>query len=93
LAPAKQLRTLLLGARGSAVSLNTIYFHRFPLGWWRRFSDRGSVRIFPWRTLGTREQRFLGKAVLARLFAWEDKFPRFFASIGLYPMIVIKKHD
>jgi SAM-dependent methyltransferase len=92
-APAKFLRALFQRRRKSSDTLNTIYFHRFALGWWRRFSDQGAVRILPWRTLGTREQRLLGEGVLSKLFLWEESFPGLFARIGLYPMIVIKKHD
>jgi SAM-dependent methyltransferase len=78
-------------------TLSTIYFHRHPLAWWDQFGDSGTISIYPWRTFATREQRLLfpsnrlGKAMFAGLFKLENRYPRVFAAIGCYPMIVIRK--
>lgn len=74
-----------------------IYFRPFSLSWWRRFENRCEVSIKPWRTLSTPVQRRLvpggatGERLLAGLFRLEDRYPRFFAAVGVYPMIVMRR--
>jgi SAM-dependent methyltransferase len=95
--PLRRMARVLIPRRSNGETLGTIYFHRHPLVWWEQFNDSGTVRIYPWRTLSTREQQALfpnnrlGKAMFSGLFALEDRYPRFFAAIGCYPMIVIEK--
>lgn len=97
LAPLRKLAGLLKPRAERGDTPDTIYFRPFPLAWWKRFEDTGSVHIYPWRTLSTRVQLSLipgnlfGKWLLSKLFALEDLFPKFFVYIGCYPMIVIKK--
>lgn len=74
-----------------------LYFRSLPLTWWRRFRDVGEVRIYPWRTFTSQTQRLLfpdnklGELMFRALFRLEDAFPRFFALVGCYPMIVIRR--
>lgn len=74
-----------------------LYFHPLPLGWWQRFTDVASVRVYPWRTFEATTQKALmpdnrfGKWLLQVLFALEDKLPGLFVKIGQYPMIVLTK--
>ena len=96
-APARKLGRAIRPMRNAGESPNTIYFYRYPLSWWNRFNDSGIVSIHPWRTFSTRDQRILffnnrlGTRILAKLFALEDRYPRFFCTIGCYPMIVVQK--
>jgi SAM-dependent methyltransferase len=95
--PLRKLIKLLKPSRNVGETPSTIYFHRFPITWWSRFADSGTVSIYPWRTFSSREQRllffdnWLGSKMLSGLFKLEERFPRLFRSIGCYPMIVIKK--
>lgn len=99
LSPLRKIARLLRSRRNEGESLGTIYFHRYPLSWWKRFSDLGTVQIYSWRTFSTREQQAffpdnkLGVAMFSALFALEDRYPRLFSTIGCYPMIVITKKD
>ena len=96
-----RLQRLTSGVRRPAAAAgqmpDTLYFQPFPLAWWQRFTDAGRVTIYPWRTFSSRVQQSLipgnrfGEWLLARLFSAEARFPRFFARIGCYPMIVIRK--
>jgi ubiquinone/menaquinone biosynthesis C-methylase UbiE len=73
------------------------YFHSYGLDWWQRFDDVSEVRILPWRSFGTVEQKKLfpnnrlGRGMFAVLFWLEDRFPNFFAAHFQYPMIVMTK--
>ena len=95
--PLRRLARAIFRSADSGTTPDTIYFHRYPLRWWNRFRDSGALEIYPWRTFSTREQKALfpdnrlGTRMLSLLFALEDKYPRFFSSIGCYPMIVITK--
>jgi SAM-dependent methyltransferase len=97
LSPVRRLARKLLRRTAPNDDSGELYFYRHPLSWWDRFRDSGSVRILPWRTFSTRELKTLipdnrwGARILSALFAWEDRFPRFFTAIGCYPMIVIRK--
>jgi SAM-dependent methyltransferase len=97
LSPLRKIVRLLRPRQNEGETLDAIYFHRYPRIWWKRFTDLGTVQIHPWRTFGTREQRTffpdnrLGVAMFSGLFALEDRYPRFFSAVGLYPMIVITK--
>lgn len=74
-----------------------IFFHPFPLRWWRQFQDIADVQIHPWRTFEVRVQKLLfpdnalGRRLLSGLFRLEDRFPTIFKSFGCYPMIVLRK--
>ena len=73
------------------------YFSPHPIDWWRRFEDIADVQIFPWRSLDTPHQQVLfpnnalGRWMFDRLFALEDRFPRFFARNFQWPMIVLRR--
>lgn len=74
-----------------------IYFHPFPLSWWKQFGDVADVQIHPWRTFDARAQKLFfpnnvfGGKLLSYLFALEERFPTVFKSFGCYPMIVLRK--
>jgi SAM-dependent methyltransferase len=97
LSPLRRVVRSILRRADTGDTPESLYFHRHPLDWWGRFRDSGTVNIYPWRTFSTREQKALvpnnrlGAKILSRLFAYEDRYPRFFAGVGCYPMIVIKK--
>lgn len=94
-APFRRLLRLIRPARAASTERpDTIYFHRYPLSWWRQFEDHADVALFPWRTFATRDQKALipSSRVGAWLFALEDRFPAFFLRVGCYPMIVLHPH-
>jgi SAM-dependent methyltransferase len=97
LAPARRLAAMLRPERPQGDTPDTIYFRPHPLGWWKRFENAGSVTVYPWRTFSTPAQRALvpgnelGRRLLSALFVLEDRFPRFFRTVGCYPMIVIRR--
>ncbi len=74
-----------------------IYFYAHPIKWWERFSDVSDVKIFPWRSFASDEQKKIipnnkiGKVMLKMLFFLEDKFPNIFVQYFQYPMIILKK--
>lgn len=74
-----------------------LYFHAFPLSWWRRFEDQATVTLLPWRTLSGNNLRrlipnnVLGSKVLRVLFFLEEKFPAVFLRLGEYPMVILTK--
>ena len=74
-----------------------LYFHAFPLKWWRRFEDQATMVQLPWRTLSGSTLRrlipnnILGTNVLRGLFLLEEKFPALFLALGEYPMIILTK--
>jgi len=76
---------------------NGLYFFAHPIDWWNRFSDQADVRIYPWRSLGSNDQKRLipdnrlGRSLLSLLYIIEDAFPRFFVRYFQYPMIVLTK--
>jgi 2-polyprenyl-3-methyl-5-hydroxy-6-metoxy-1,4-benzoquinol methylase len=92
-APLLQIKRRLSKNKGD------IYFHPFPLNWWRQFGDAADVEIHPWRTFEARAQRLLfpnnalGRKMLACLYGLEDRFPALFKSFGCYPMIVLRKRQ
>lgn len=97
LTPLRKIANILRRRNLELDDPRSIYFHRFPLSWWKRFNDTGTVAMFPWRTFSSPEMRKLfpnnsfGRRMLAGLFALEGKFPKFFATIGCYQIIVIQK--
>ena len=76
-----------------------LYFHAYPVKWWYGFSDIASVKILPWRSLGSGIQKKLipdnkiGKKMFDLLFRLEERFPGFFAKHFTYPMIVLTKKE
>ena len=74
-----------------------LYVYSYHIRWWQRFADQAEVKLLPWRSFSSRDQKLLfpnnvlGKWMLASLFALEDKFPRFFVNHAQYPMIVLTK--
>ena len=96
-APLRRFARIILRGLINRGTKDTLYFYRHPLSWWDRFRDSGTVRIYPWRTFTSRDQKALipdnrlGTGMLSLLFRLEDKYPRFFTAVGCYPMIVIEK--
>lgn len=76
-----------------------IYFEPHPIKWWKRFNDVSNVKIMPWRTLGSDEQKWLipnnkiGKKIFEILLILEEKFPSFFVNHFKYPMIILTKNS
>jgi ubiquinone/menaquinone biosynthesis C-methylase UbiE len=95
-APFRRLVRLVSPARAAGTERpDTIYFHRYPLAWWRQFEDTADVALFPWRTFATRDQKALipSSRVASWLFSLEEQFPAFFLRVGCYPMIVLRPHE
>jgi SAM-dependent methyltransferase len=88
--PIRKLVRALRGRRGAGQE--DIYFHRFPLKWWKQFEDVARVELYPWRTFASRDQKLVlrSRAIGRALFALEDRFPALFLRAGCYPMIVLK---
>lgn len=95
MAPVKRLKGKTPAMDGTTP--DEIYFKRFPLDWWQQFNDIADVKLYPWRFLSTPAQKAvvpsgtLGVHMLKILFKLEDHFPKFFLSMGCYPMIVLRK--
>lgn len=74
-----------------------LYFHSHPIEWWNRFSDIASVKILPWRSLGSNYQKRLipnnkiGGKMFDVLFNLEERFPDVFVKHFQYPMIILTK--
>ena len=79
-------------------SLSEIYFYRFPVEWWKRFNSYADVKIYPWRSFKSVDQKILipdnrlGKLMLSSLFVLEELFPSSFVKHFQYPLIVLTKH-
>ena len=79
---------------GEGVSL---YFYPHPIGWWDRFNDVASIKIYPWRSFESSIQKRLipnnniGKKMFSLLFNLEERFPDFFIKHFTYPMIILTK--
>lgn len=74
-----------------------LYFHAYPLEWWKRFQDVAEITILPWRSFPSQHQKLLihgeriGKVLFRILFEMEDRFPKFFVKYFQYPMIILRK--
>jgi ubiquinone/menaquinone biosynthesis C-methylase UbiE len=73
----------------------TFYFERHPLGWWKRFSDIGSVEIKSYRFLTPTVEKMLipdnkvGKFIFKQIFKFETMpISKYFSD---FYMVVIKK--
>ncbi len=81
---------------GNAKNLG-LYFHAYPVEWWDRFKDVAEVKVLPWRSFGSDDQKRLipdnkpGKIMFNTLFDLEQRFPDFFVRHFQYPMIVLTK--
>lgn len=75
----------------------SLYFYSHPNKWWDRFSDVAIVKILPWRSFGSDDQKRLmpnnkmGRKMFAVLFNLEERFPDFFVNHFQYPMIILTK--
>ncbi|HEY9075508.1 MAG TPA: class I SAM-dependent methyltransferase [Anaerolineaceae bacterium] len=63
----------------------------------RELASQMHLEIYPWRSINVRfmralvHQKLAGKAFLRLLFWLEERFPRWFARNGQYPLVVIYK--
>jgi SAM-dependent methyltransferase len=75
----------------------SLYFYAHPIGWWHRFNDIAGIKIVPWRSFGSDDQKRLipdnriGKMMFDNLFNLEERFPDFFVKHFQYPMIILTK--
>jgi len=69
-----------------------------PIGWWDRFNDVASVKLWPFYAFNPEMQKIvipnnqLGGKLLGVLFNAEERFPRFFVSNFVGILVVIIKH-
>ena len=76
-----------------------LYFYSHPIEWWSRFSDVASVKIMPWRSLGSDHQKRLipnnkiGGMMFDVLFNLEERFPYVFVKHFQHPMIILTKRE
>jgi ubiquinone/menaquinone biosynthesis C-methylase UbiE len=100
--PARAMRRLgrLVARRASIKEAEggpPLYAYAHPVSWWSRFSDIATVKILPWRSLGSDDQQSLipdnrlGAMMLDLLFRLEEAFPAFFVKHFQYPMVVLTK--
>jgi len=74
-----------------------LYFHPHAIEWWERFNDIAYIKILPWRSLTSENQKRLipnnrlGNIMFRLLFILEQRFPEFFIKHGAYPMIILTK--
>lgn len=77
----------------------TLYKYAHPIKWWNLFEDRADVKIVPWRSFGSSDQKLLipnnklGKKIFELLFYLEERFPDFFVKHFQYPMIILTKRS
>jgi SAM-dependent methyltransferase len=96
-APAQPAKTPAAEASSAPQPTGT-YIHKLNPDWLRA-SIGGSMRyeLYPWRSVSVRFLRAVihelagGRLWLRLLFWLEERFPRFFAEKGQYPMVVIRK--
>lgn len=75
----------------------SLYFYAHPIKWWNRFNDVASIKIVPWRSFSSDDQKSLipnnkiGSKMLGLLFYLEERFPDFFVKHFQYPMIILTK--
>jgi SAM-dependent methyltransferase len=74
------------------------FIHKLDAAWLReRLGGKMQVELFPWRSVSVRFLRALvhgptgGRFWLRLLFWLEERFPRFFAENGQYPLVIIRK--
>jgi hypothetical protein len=74
-----------------------LYYYVHSVGWWKRFKDVADVKVVPWRSFRSDDQKKLipnssfGKKIFDNLFKWEDKYPAFFSKFFEYPIIILTK--
>lgn len=74
-----------------------LYFFCHKNTWWKQFSRRAIVKIYPQRSFSSQHQKilfpnnFLGKFMFQILFKLEDLFPNFFSTYFQYILVVLKK--
>jgi len=74
-----------------------LYFYCYPLSWWKRFEKEATIEIYNWRSLTAKDaRRFIpnnsfGQISLRILLCLENLFSKSSASLGAYPLIVLKK--
>ena len=74
-----------------------LYYYVHPVGWWKRFKDVADVKLVPWRSFRSDDQKKIipnsdfGKKIFETLYQWEDRFPGFFVRFFEYPMIILTK--
>lgn len=87
----------LLSKRNVVAPDTELYFFDYPLAWWHRFHDVAELKVVPWRSFSSNQQKALipdgklGKWLFRILFRLEETFPDFFVKHFQYPMIVLKK--
>src|SRR5262249_35209457 len=93
----KLKRTILHRSVVTSHGEQCLYFHSYPLDWWRQFDDVADVKILPWRSFRAADQKKffpdnrIGRQMFDFLFWLEDRFPDFFAAHFQYPLIVMTK--
>jgi hypothetical protein len=75
------------------------YFFLHTVEWWSRFNDVASVKVLPWRSLGTNAQKKLipdnriGLKMFSLLYYLEEKYPDFFVKHFSYIMVILTKRE
>jgi len=74
-----------------------LYYHYYPINWWKKFSDSCSIQIYPNRSLSSWHlqkfipNNYIGIILLNFLFFLEELFPNFFVKNFQYPTIIMEK--
>tara|TARA_A100001011_G_scaffold142431_1_gene150431 strand:- start:805 stop:1605 length:801 start_codon:yes stop_codon:yes gene_type:complete len=74
-----------------------IYFYTHPISWWRQFNKEYNLKIYPLRTISSRESKLLipnnsiGKKLFSYLYDFEDKYPKLSLYLGTYYIVEIEK--
>lgn len=74
-----------------------LYGYAHPIKWWDGFSDMADVKLLPYRSFNSGDQKRLipnirfGKKMLNVLYEMEERFPKFFVKYFEYPMIILTK--
>ncbi|MEI6173259.1 MAG: class I SAM-dependent methyltransferase [Bacteroidota bacterium] len=74
-----------------------LYYFVHSVGWWKRFRDVADVKLVPWRSFRSDDQKKLipnsafGKKIFDTLYNWENKYPGFFVRFFEYPLIILTK--
>jgi SAM-dependent methyltransferase len=97
-APFDVLQKLLrLSGITKIFSESELYFHTYPLRWWKSFADCCEIKILPWSVFNARVLRTLipnnrlGKYLFKLFSVVEDKYPKIAIRLWSYSMVVLVK--
>jgi len=93
----RKIKTIFIKSEKKEIEYSDLYYYPHPINWWNRFTDISIVKIMPWRSFESRQQKRyipnnkIGSKMFDILFNLEESFPGFFVKYFQYPMIILIK--